>query len=128
MRFDIFVKLFLFSNVCFLVFDFLNLSSLFAHILMIILLIAFILTFAMLDESKEKFRRIFVVLCAYISFVFILLTKANLLIPIFGNLLEKNTKGDYPLIFSLSVIYFIFTTLILFSLQKTARKNSIVPN
>ncbi|MBF7046081.1 pentapeptide repeat-containing protein [Campylobacter volucris] len=127
MRFDIFVKLFLFSNICFLVFDFLNLSSLFAHILMIILLMAFILTFAMLDENKEKFTRIFVVLCAYICFVFILLTKASLLIPIFGNLLEKNIKGDYPLMLSFSVMYFVFVILVLFSLQKTARKNTIIP-
>lgn len=127
MRFDIFVKLFLFSNASFLLFKCFNLSNLFAHIFVISLLIAFILTFAMLNIQKNKLARICVVISAYISCVLILLVKASILIPILGNLLEKNIKGDYPLMLSLSVIYFAFVILVLFSLQKTARKNTIIP-
>ncbi|EIT8437269.1 hypothetical protein L3L87_001306 [Campylobacter coli] len=56
------------------------------------------------------------------------MVKPSLLLPALGSFLDKDSNATYPLLLSLSVVYFMLVVLILFSLQKTARKNSIVPS
>lgn len=60
--------------------------------------------------------------------VSILAIKPALLLPIFGKLLDESLKVNFPAFTSLSIVYAILMFLLLFSLQKTARKNSIVPS
>ena len=64
---------------------------------------------------------------AYIITAIILVVKPALLVPIFGQMID--TKSSIGFAFaSLNIIYAIFMFLLIFSLQKTARKNTIVPN
>lgn len=64
---------------------------------------------------------------AYIITAIILAVKPALLVPIFGQMID--TKSSIGFAFaSLNIIYAIFMFLLIFSLQKTARKNTIVPN
>ena len=80
----------------------------------------------------------------YFIVVFMLIFKPSLLIPILGKLIENKNYGSYHCdnfdIFgfccttesvaleTLNLIYMFLLFLLLFSLQKTARKNTIVPN
>ncbi|EAJ2845999.1 hypothetical protein C5533_06060 [Campylobacter coli] len=99
--------------------------SMISHFLIILLFVC-IFVFIMIFDSKAE-RFLFVGI-SYMICVFVLLIKPSLLLPIFGSFLDKDSNATYPLLFSLSVVYFILVVLILFSLQKTARKNSIVPS
>ena len=64
---------------------------------------------------------------AYIITAIMLVAKPALLVPIFGQMID--TKSSIGFAFaSLNIIYAIFMFLLIFSLQKTARKNTIVPN
>ena len=90
------------------------------------------------------FFRTCIVLFSYIIVLIMFVVKPSLLIPILGKLIEnKNSKSCYCDDFdifeyclnttsfateTLSLIYVIFLFLLLWSLQKTARKNTIVPN
>lgn len=58
----------------------------------------------------------------------ILLFKPSLLLPFVGQLFDEGLKTNFPAMQSLSVVYCILMFLMLFSLQKTARKNSIIPS
>ncbi|MCH3688292.1 pentapeptide repeat-containing protein [Campylobacter lari] len=92
----------------------------------IIMLFACTFMFIMVFDSKPE-RFLFVGI-SYIVCIFTLLIKPSLMLPVFGSFLEKDTNATYPLLLSLSVVYFILVALVIFSLQKTARKNSIVPS
>ena len=50
------------------------------------------------------------------------------MLPIFGKLIDESLKIDFPAFTSLSVVYAILMFLLIWSLQKTARKNTIIPN
>ena len=64
---------------------------------------------------------------AYIITAIILVVNPALLVPIFGQMID--TKSSIGFAFaSLNIIYAISMFLLVFSLQKTARKNTIVPN
>ena len=58
----------------------------------------------------------------------ILAAKPAIMLPIFGKLIDESLKIDFPAFTSLSVVYAILMFLLIWSLQKTARKNTIVPN
>lgn len=58
----------------------------------------------------------------------ILVFKPLLLLPFVGQLFDEGLKTNFPAMQSLSVVYCILMVLMIFSLQKTARKNSIVPS
>ncbi|MDE7196403.1 MAG: pentapeptide repeat-containing protein, partial [Helicobacter sp.] len=64
---------------------------------------------------------------AYIITAIILVVKPALLVPIFGQMIDSKSSIGFAFA-SLNIIYAIFMFLLIFSLQKTARKNTIVPN
>ncbi len=99
--------------------------SMISHFLIILLFVC-IFVFIMIFDSKAE-RFLFVGI-SYMICVFVLLIKPSLLLPALGSFLDKDSNATYPLLLSLSVVYFILVVLVLFSLQKTARKNSIVPS
>lgn len=67
-------------------------------------------------------------LYSYLVCIVILVVKPAILFPLFGKLIDESLNINYPAIKSLGVVYCILLFLLLFSLQKTARKNSIVPS
>lgn len=73
-------------------------------------------------------RNIILTIYSYLVCIVILIIKPALLLPLFGKLFDESLKIDYPAINSLGVMYSILMFLLLFSLQKTARKNSIIPS
>ncbi|EBD1721006.1 hypothetical protein FHQ57_08005 [Campylobacter coli] len=99
--------------------------SMISHFLIILLFVC-IFVFIMIFDSKAE-RFLFVGI-SYTVCIFTLLVKPSLLLPALGSFLDKDSNATYPLLLSLSVVYFMLVVLILFSLQKTARKNSIVPS
>ncbi|MDE7196487.1 MAG: hypothetical protein K2N69_05680, partial [Helicobacter sp.] len=64
----------------------------------------------------------------FVFLLFILAVKPAIMLPIFGKLIDESLKIDFPAFTSLSVVYAILMFLLIWSLQKTARKNTIVPN
>ncbi|HEC1796915.1 TPA: pentapeptide repeat-containing protein [Campylobacter lari] len=100
-------------------------KSIITHFMIIML---FACTFILIMVFDSKSKRFLFVGISYIVCIFTLLAKPSLMLPVFGSFLEKDTNTTYPLLLSLSVVYFILVALVIFSLQKTARKNSIVPS
>ncbi|EAJ0348098.1 pentapeptide repeat-containing protein [Campylobacter lari] len=100
-------------------------KSIITHFMIIML---FACTFILIMVFDSKPKRFLFVGISYIVCIFALLAKPSLMLPVFGSFLEKDTNATYPLLLSLSVVYFILVALVIFSLQKTARKNSIVPS
>lgn len=127
LSFNIFTSIYIFGSILYLIFSFLDLLALYTHIAVIVFFVLFALKFILLDD-RQRYKRGIVVAISYTVCIFTLLVKPSLMLPIFGSFLEKDTDATYPLLLSLSVVYFILLALVLFSLQKTARKNSIVPS
>ncbi|WP_139452882.1 hypothetical protein [Campylobacter armoricus] len=127
LSFNIFTNLYIFGSFFYVIFNFLDLVTLYIHIVIIGLFVIFALKFILLDDRQEIIRKIIIGI-SYVVCIFTLLVKPSLMLPVFGSFLEKDTNTTYPLLLSLSVVYFILVALVIFSLQKTARKNSIVPN
>ncbi|WP_412175063.1 pentapeptide repeat-containing protein [Campylobacter sp. IFREMER_LSEM_CL292] len=127
LSFNIFTNLYIFGSFFYVIFNFLDLVALYTHIAIISLFVFFALKFILLDDKQEIIRKI-IIGVSYIVCIFALLAKPSLMLPVFGSFLEKDTNATYPLLLSLSVVYFILVALVIFSLQKTARKNSIVPS
>ncbi|EAI5466461.1 hypothetical protein BXA06_02545 [Campylobacter lari] len=100
-------------------------KSIITHFMIIML---FACTFILIMVFDSKPKRFLFVGISYIVCIFALLVKPSLMLPVFGSFLEKDSNATYPLLLSLSVVYFILVALVIFSLQKTARKNSIVPS
>ncbi|HEC1772921.1 TPA: hypothetical protein R1721_000448 [Campylobacter lari] len=125
--FNIFTNLYIFGSFFYVIFNFLDLVALYTHIAIISLFLFFALKFILLDDKQKIIRKIIIGI-SYIVCIFALLAKPSLMLPVFGSFLEKDTNAAYPLLLSLSVVYFILVALVIFSLQKTARKNSIVPS
>ncbi|WP_052768391.1 hypothetical protein [Campylobacter lari] len=127
LSFNIFTNLYIFGSFFYVIFNFLDLVALYTHVAIISLFVFFALKFILLDDKQEIIRKIIIGI-SYIVCIFTLLAKPSLMLPVFGSFLEKDTNATYPLLLSLSVVYFILVALVIFSLQKTARKNSIVPS
>lgn len=127
LSFNIFTNLYIFGSFFYVIFNFLDLVALYTHIAIISLFVFFALKFILLDDKQEIIRKI-IIGVSYIVCIFALLVKPSLMLPVFGSFLEKDSNTTYPLLLSLSVVYFILVALVIFSLQKTARKNSIVPS
>ncbi|MCV3346349.1 pentapeptide repeat-containing protein [Campylobacter lari] len=127
LSFNIFTNLYIFVSFFYVIFNFLDFVALYTHIAIISLFVFFVLKFILLDDKQEIIRKIIIGI-SYIVCIFALLAKPSLMLPVFGSFLEKDSNTTYPLLLSLSVVYFILVALVIFSLQKTARKNSIVPS
>ena len=79
------------------------------------------------EQDATTCPRACIVFFSYITTIIILVVKPALFVPIFGQMID--TKSSIGFAFaSLNIIYAIFMFLLIFSLQKTARKNTIVPN
>lgn len=87
----------------------------------------FVMIYIYLISQIEIFRAFIIAISYFVCFK---ITFFNLTIisPFFGKILFDNDKfKSNQLILSLSITYTILMFLVLFSLQKTARRNSIVP-
>ncbi|HEH5492018.1 TPA: pentapeptide repeat-containing protein, partial [Campylobacter coli] len=127
LSFNIFTSIYIFGSILYLIFSFLDLLALYTHIAVIVFFVLFALKFILLDD-RQRYKRGIVVAISYTVCIFTLLVKPSLLLPALGSFLDKDSNATYPLLLSLSVVYFMLVVLVLFSLQKTARKNSIVPS
>ncbi|HEH4645782.1 TPA: pentapeptide repeat-containing protein [Campylobacter coli] len=127
LSFNIFTSIYIFGSILYLIFNFLDLLALYTHIAVIVFFVLFALKFILLDD-RQRYKRGIVVAISYTVCIFTLLVKPSLLLPALGSFLDKDSNATYPLLLSLSVVYFMLVVLVLFSLQKTARKNSIVPS
>ncbi|TKX28847.1 hypothetical protein CQA38_06525 [Campylobacter sp. MIT 12-5580] len=75
------------------------------------------------------FGRYVVLIFSYMGFFIILIKQPSIIHPLIGKIANEYGKfSNYPSLTTLNILYTILLALILFSLQKTARKNSIVPN
>ena len=77
-------------------------------------------------NNNKKLHHWFIVV--FLVNAFILAVKPAIMLPIFGKLIDESLKIDFPAFTSLSVVYAILMFLLIWSLQKTARKNTIIPN
>ncbi|WP_034583996.1 pentapeptide repeat-containing protein, partial [Helicobacter pametensis] len=75
-----------------------------------------------------QIQKFFITIFSYLVCVGVLILKPTLLLPFVGRFLESSPTTSFPAMQSLSVVYCILMFLMLFSLQKTARKNSIIPS
>ena len=72
--------------------------------------------------------RYVLVFVAYIIALIGIGTSVTLINPLIGKLVDDSIKIDNSTLSSITFAYTILMTLVLFSLQKTARKNSIIPS
>jgi len=102
-----------------------NFLSLFINIFGFCLFIVLYLWLVFLDSI---FLRYIVVIVAYIITYVILGNNIAILNPLIGKLIDNTIQIDDSAFKILTFAYTILMFLVLFSLQKTARKNSIVPS
>ena len=76
--------------------------------------------------TKVNFRT-YLVLTSYCIMAIIFAVNPSLFLPILGQLLDNNLYIGFTFA-SLNIAYAILMFLLIWSLQKTARKNTIVPN
>lgn len=89
----------------------------------------FIVLYLWLVCLDSIFLRYIVVIVAYIVASVTLGDNIAILNPLIGKLItDDKTMTNDPLFATITLAYTILTLLVLFSLQKTARKNSIVPS
>ncbi|EAL8375372.1 hypothetical protein DYG23_07305 [Campylobacter jejuni] len=115
--------------VLFLLFGFfLNLDKDFGYSLLINTL--FVSLYICLVYTKSLFFGRYVVLIfSYIGFIIMLIKQPSVIHPLIGKIANESDKFfNYPSLIVLNILYTILLVLVLFSLQKTARKNSIVPS
>ncbi|EAK2806420.1 hypothetical protein FBK89_05935 [Campylobacter jejuni] len=107
---------------------FLNLGKDFGYSLLINTL--FVSLYICLVYTKSLFFGRYVVLIfSYIVFIIMLIKQPNVIYPLIGKIANESDKFfNYPSLIVLNILYTILLALVLFSLQKTARKNSIVPS
>ncbi len=75
------------------------------------------------------FGRYVVLVLSYIGFFIVLIKQPSIIHPLIGKIANETDKDfAYPSLIVLNILYTILLALVLFSLQKTARKNSIVPS
>ncbi|EAK5168334.1 hypothetical protein CJH95_04660 [Campylobacter jejuni] len=107
---------------------FLNLGKDFGYSLLINTL--FVSLYICLVYTKSLFFGRYVVLIfSYIVFIIMLIKQPNVIHLLIGKIANESDKFfNYPSLIVLNILYTILLALVLFSLQKTARKNSIVPS
>lgn len=107
---------------------FLNLGKDFGYSLLINTL--FVSLYICLVYTKSLFFGRYVVLIfSYIGFIIMLIKQPSVIHPLIGKIANESDKFfNYPSLIVLNILYTILLALVLFSLQKTARKNSIVPS
>ncbi|HEF8611792.1 TPA: pentapeptide repeat-containing protein [Campylobacter jejuni] len=107
---------------------FLNLDKDFGYSLLINTL--FVGLYICLVYTKSLFFGRYVVLIfSYIGFIIMLIKQPSVIHPLIGKIANESDKFfNYPSLIVLNILYTILLALVLFSLQKTARKNSIVPS
>ena len=88
----------------------------------------FIVLYLWLVSLDSIFLRYIVVIVAYIVASVVLGKNIAILSPLIGQLITGKASANDPLFATITLAYTILTLLVLFSLQKTARKNSIVPS
>ena len=121
------VILSIFCIITFIVlqFEINNRSSILVNIFGFCLFIILYLWLVCLDSI---FLRYIVVIIAYIVASVALGDNIAILNPLLGKLISDKEPINDPLFTAITLAYTILTLLVLFSLQKTARKNSIVPS
>lgn len=121
------VILSIFCIITFIVlqFEINNRSSILVNIFGFCLFIILYLWLVCLDSI---FLRYIVVIVAYIVASVALSDNIAILNPLLGKLISDKEPINDPLFTAITLAYTILTLLVLFSLQKTARKNSIVPS
>lgn len=121
------VILSIFCIITFIVlqFEINNRSSILVNIFGFCLFIILYLWLVCLDSI---FLRYIVVIVAYIVASVALGDNIAILNPLLGKLISDKEPINDPLFTAITLTYTILTLLVLFSLQKTARKNSIVPS
>lgn len=121
------VILSIFCIITFIVlqFEINNRSSILVNIFGFCLFIILYLWLVCLDSI---FLRYIVVIVAYIVASVALGDNIAILNPLLGKLISDKEPINDPLFTAITLAYTILTLLVLFSLQKTARKNSIVPS
>ncbi|EPT8591156.1 pentapeptide repeat-containing protein [Campylobacter jejuni] len=107
---------------------FLNLGKDFGYSIFINTL--FVSLYICLVYTKSLFfGRYIVLIFSYIGFFTILIKQPSIIHPLIGKITNESDKFfNYPSLIALNILYTILLALVLFSLQKTARKNSIVPS
>ncbi|EPR4192890.1 pentapeptide repeat-containing protein [Campylobacter jejuni] len=107
---------------------FLNLDKDFGYSLLINTL--FVSLYICLVYTKSLlFGRYVVLIFSYIGFIIMLIKQPSVIHPLIGKIANESDKFfNYPSLIVLNILYTILLALVLFSLQKTARKNSIVPS
>ncbi|WP_394980755.1 pentapeptide repeat-containing protein [uncultured Helicobacter sp.] len=88
----------------------------------------FVVLYLWLVSLDSIFLRYIVVIVAYIVASVVLGKNIAILSPLIGQLITGKASANDPLFTAITLAYTILTLLVLFSLQKTARKNSIVPS
>ena len=72
--------------------------------------------------------RYILLIASYMGFFIVLIKYPSIIHPLIGKIADTDKTCTCPSIMALSILYTILIFLVLFSLQKTARKNSIVPS
>ncbi|HEF7859185.1 TPA: hypothetical protein SBB50_000705 [Campylobacter jejuni] len=107
---------------------FLNLGKDFGYSLLINTLFVGLYIYLVYTKSLF-FGRYVVLIFSYIVFIIMLIKQPNVIHPLIGKIANESDKFfNYPSLIVLNILYTILLALVLFSLQKTARKNSIVPS
>ncbi|EAH6127687.1 hypothetical protein ELQ17_08885 [Campylobacter sp. US18a] len=115
-----------FLCVIFIIWIFLNLGKDFGYSLFINTL--FVSLYICLVYTKSLFFGRYVVLIfSYTGFFTILIKQPSIIHSLIGKITNESDKFfNYSSLIVLNILYTILLALVLFSLQKTARKNSIV--
>lgn len=72
--------------------------------------------------------RYILLIASYMGFFIVLVKYPSIIHPLIGKIADTDKTCTCPSVVALSILYTILIFLVLFSLQKTARKNSIIPH
>ncbi|MCH3694476.1 pentapeptide repeat-containing protein [Campylobacter lari] len=94
----------------------------------LIKIVVFLSIFFLVICIDSLYLRYYCVILSYINFIIVIVYYPIVLNPLIGKVLNDKIKIEDPLVMVMTFTYTILMFLVLFSLQKTARKNSIVPS
>ncbi|MCV3456819.1 pentapeptide repeat-containing protein [Campylobacter sp. CNRCH_2016_0050h] len=94
----------------------------------LIKIVVFLGIFFLVICIDSLYLRYYCVILSYINFIIVIVYYPIVLNPLIGKVLNDKIKIEDPLVMVMTFTYTILMFLVLFSLQKTARKNSIVPS
>lgn len=72
--------------------------------------------------------RYILLIASYMGFFIVLIKYPSIIHPLIGKIADTDKTCTCPSVVALGILYTILIFLVLFSLQKTARKNSIIPH